>query len=94
MGWQPEQGSGRDENAALDPGLPVNPHTSSPDSPSRDDRLSGFAPGGAWDARPPSAALAAALEGASGEEWGCPGATHDELIGLLRQWTALDGPGS
>ena len=30
------------------------------------------------------------MEGASGEEWRCPGATHDELIGLLRQWAALE----
>ena len=30
------------------------------------------------------------MEGASGEEWRCPGATHDELIGLLRRWAALE----
>ena len=97
MGWQPEQGSGRGENAASHPGLPGAPGIPAPargtegrhGSP-RDHRLSGFAPGGAWDTCPPSAALAAALEGASGEAWRCPGATHDELIGLLRQWAALE----
>lgn len=93
MGWQPEQGSGRDENAARNPGLP-GMHSGSGSGgaglPLRDEELTGFAPGGAWDVCPPSAALAAALEGASGEEWRCPGATHDELIGLLRQWAALE----
>src|SRR5262249_59247413 len=46
--------------------------------------------GGAGDSRPPSAALAVALEGASGPEWRCSGATRDELFGLLRRWQALE----
>lgn len=45
---------------------------------------------GEWDACPPSAALAAAPEAASGQGWRCPGATRDELVGLLRQWQALE----
>jgi hypothetical protein len=56
----------------------------------RDSRLAGFAEGGEWDACPPSAALALALEAASGPEWRCPGATRDEMFGLLRQWQALE----
>ena len=56
----------------------------------RDAHLSGFAQDGAWDARLPSATLAVALEAASGAEWRCPGATRDELLGLLRQWQAIE----
>ena len=50
----------------------------------------GFANGGQWDTCPPSAALAVALEAASGAGWRCPGATRDEMIGLLRQWQAVE----
>src|SRR5262249_38302065 len=56
-----------------------------PDSPT-----AGFGDGGGWDTRPPSAALAVAAETASGPEWRCPGATDDQLIGLLRRWAALE----
>jgi hypothetical protein len=58
--------------------------------PGRDARLSGFAADGEWDACPPSAELAVALGAASGPEWRCPGATRDEMVGLLRQWQALE----
>ena len=50
----------------------------------------GFGDGGEWDTCPPSAALAAAAEAASGPEWRCPGATDDQLVGLLRRWAALE----
>ncbi len=50
----------------------------------------GFAKGDAWDTARPSADLAAALQAVSGPGWRCPGATHDELLGLLRQWQALE----
>jgi hypothetical protein len=56
----------------------------------RDPRLAGFARDEEWDACPPSAALAAALEGASGPDWRCPGASRDEMLGLLRRWAALE----
>ena len=55
-----------------------------------DQPMAGFADGGEWDGCPPSAALAVAAEAASGPEWRCPGATDDQLIGLLRRWTALE----
>jgi hypothetical protein len=63
-----------------------------PDAPplGRDAHLPGFAKDGAWDAGLPSATLAVALEAASGPEWRCPGATRDELFGLLRQWQAAE----
>jgi hypothetical protein len=66
-------------------GLPVAPGMST-----RDPRLAGFANGGEWDSSRPSAALAAALEGASGPEWRCAGASRDEMIGLLRRWAAME----
>jgi len=58
--------------------------------PDRDSHLAGFASGGEWDACSPSASLVLALEGASGPEWRCAGATRDEMFGLLRQWQALE----
>lgn len=83
-----QAGYGNEQGAVprRDPGLPdavLSP-------PGRDSHLGGFARGGGWDACPPSASLALALEAASGPEWRCPGASRDELFGLLRQWQALE----
>ena len=58
--------------------------------PRRDPLLAGFVKGGDWDRFPPSPDLALALAEASGKDYCCPGARHDELIGLLRQWHALE----
>jgi Domain of unknown function (DUF222) len=68
----------------------ANPRESEEGPPARDPRLSGFAQDGEWDACPPSSALATALEAASGPEWRCPGASRDEMIGLLRKAQALE----
>jgi hypothetical protein len=75
MGWQPSQGG------------------TAPDAepvPVRDPRLIGFAKDGEWDGCRPSAGLAAVLESVSGPEWRAPGATKDELFGMLRQAQALE----
>jgi hypothetical protein len=77
MGWQ----RGQDDDRGADPGPARDP---------RDPRLAGFAKGGEWDVCPPSAELAAALEDASGPEWRCPGASHDEMLGLLQRAQALE----
>ena len=69
-----------------DPGLPDGAAC----APGRDARLPGFAKGGEWDTCPPSASLAVALEAASGPGWRCPGASREEMFGLLRQWQALE----
>ena len=91
MGWQPGRESGSGGGADPNPGMPGPVNSGGdPDLPPRDERLAGFAPGGEWDTCPPSAALAAVLEGASGADWRCPGASHVELIGLLGQWAALE----
>src|SRR3984885_2677012 len=50
----------------------------------------GFAHGGRWDAAPPSAVLAAALEAAAGADGQYPGADTDALVGIARQWAALE----
>jgi Domain of unknown function (DUF222) len=72
-------------------GAPPSPGPRLPGgTPGRDPHLPGFAKGGAWDACPPSAALAAALEAASGPQWRCAGASRQEMLGLLRQWQALE----
>jgi hypothetical protein len=79
MGWQSEHGSGQGpEPDDRDPWLPETPG------------LAGFAAGGAWDICPPGPKLAAATAALSGPEWRCPGATDDELTGLLRRWAALE----
>lgn len=79
MGWDPGSHGGTGDAPEPVPG-----------SPGRDPHLSGFAAGGERDACPPSAELAVALGAASGPEWHCPGATRDEMVGLLRQWQALE----
>jgi hypothetical protein len=85
MGWQP----GRGEGAGAEPD-PVPDPPASPGDPARDDSLDGFVKDGEWETCPPSAALAAALEAASGKGWRCAGATRDEMFGLLRRWAALE----
>src|SRR3984957_7250521 len=52
--------------------------------------LAAFEHGGAWDAAPPSAALAAALEAAAGPQGLYDGADAGPLVGIARQWTALE----
>src|ERR1700761_7758811 len=92
MGWQHEEDDGTGGEPGSVPGLPGDGCESRRSSGrvARDPYLSGFANDGKWDTCAPSAALAAALEAASGAEWRCPGATRDEMIGLLRQWQALE----
>lgn len=60
------------------------------DGASRDERLAGFAAGGEWESCPPSAQLAAVLQAVSGAQWRCPGATDDEMIGMVRRWAAIE----
>ena len=55
-----------------------------------DPGLAGFVNGGVWDSRPPSAALAAALEGAAGAGWRCEGGSYEEIVGAVRAAAALE----
>ena len=51
---------------------------------------SGFAHGGGWETAAPSAALAAALEHAAGPACLYESADTDALIGIARQWAAVE----
>jgi hypothetical protein len=86
MAEQAGHGNGQGATPRRDPRLPEG----IPSAHARDSHLPGFAAGGEWDTCPPSASLALALEAASGPEWRCPGASRDEMFGLLRQWQALE----
>jgi Domain of unknown function (DUF222) len=79
-------------DAIPDPGAPGDT-THDPGAPggaAPDPGLAGFAKGGVWDSAVPSAALAAALEGAAGEGWRCEGGSRDDLIGAVRSAAALE----
>ncbi len=52
--------------------------------------LAGFGHGGRWDAAPPSAALATALEEAAGLAGLYPDGDTDALVGVVRQWAAIE----
>src|ERR1700691_5845382 len=52
--------------------------------------LAGFAHGGSWDEVPPSGVLAAALEAAAGPEGLYEGADAGALVGVVRQWAAVE----
>jgi hypothetical protein len=85
MGWQPGPGSGA--GASPDPGAGVPGGM----PPARDARLAWFASdGGGQDALIPSGLLALATDEVSGPRRRCPGATADELTGLLRMWAAVE----
>ncbi len=85
MGWQP----GRDDR-----GLARDPRAAGAGAaaplPPRDPRVAGFARDGEWDGCRPSAELAAVLEEVAGPGWRCPGASRDEMLGMLRQAQALE----
>ncbi|HEX7163316.1 MAG TPA: hypothetical protein VF223_19025, partial [Trebonia sp.] len=76
MGWQAGYGSWPGEVPGQSDGLP--------------ELLAGFEHGGAWAEAVPSAALAAALEAAAGPEGRYEGADTDALVGIARQWAAIE----
>ena len=93
MDGQPGQEDGEGAGQDRDPELP--PPTSDtpvPDpAPSGPDpRLAEFARDDSRDAPAPSGRLALLVDELSGQERRCPGATDDELIGLLRAWAAIE----
>src|ERR1700739_1292169 len=83
MGWQP--GSGSETGAGPDrgPGLPGG-------ASARDLRLGLFAGDGSQAGPVRSGRLALLADELSGPGRRCPGATDNELIGLLRAWAALE----
>src|SRR5580700_11866678 len=90
MDWQPGATHGAGEEPGRESALPGPVPSSAPASSDRDHALAGFAAGGEWDCCPPSAALAGAVQTVSGPQWRCPGASDDELTGVLRRWAAIE----
>jgi hypothetical protein len=76
MGWQ----------AGDDPGPGGEPGPGEPPP----GLLAAFEHGGAWDTAAPSAGLAAALEAAAGPGGLYEGAEAASLVGIARQWTAVE----
>ena len=76
MGWQADSNPGPGEVPGQGEGLP--------------ELLAGFGHGGTQAGAPPSAALAAALEAAAGPEGRYEGADTDALVGVVRQWAAVE----
>jgi hypothetical protein len=77
MGWQP----GRDSWPGEAPGQ---------DGDAEPALLSGFANGGCWATAAPGAELAAALEAAAGPDGHYDGADTGSMVGITRQWAALE----
>ena len=82
MDHRPGEGSGAGGEPVPDPGVPGG---AAPEP-----GLAGFVKGGVWDSAVPSAALAAALEGAAGEGWRCEGGSREEIVGAVRAAAALE----
>ncbi|MGD0698538.1 MAG: hypothetical protein ABSA02_01505 [Trebonia sp.] len=76
MGWQADDDPG--------PGSTPGPGGSLPEL------IAAFEHGGAWDAVAPSAGLAAALETAAGPGGLYDGAEAGALVGIIRQWAAIE----
>ncbi|HEX3512713.1 MAG TPA: DUF222 domain-containing protein [Trebonia sp.] len=84
MGWQPGSDAGKGPSPDRDPAPPGGT------PPVRDPRLADFASDSGRGAIPPSGRLALIADEISGPERRCPGATDDELAGLLRSWAAIE----
>src|SRR3984957_8508230 len=89
MGWQATGDLGTGGTPGPDPGLPGQ-DPSLPGPPGLPGLLAGFGHGGPWAEAVPSAELAVALERAAGPEDRYPGAGTDALVGIARQWAAVE----
>jgi hypothetical protein len=89
VGHQAADGSWQGETPGQDAGLPGPPGSPARFDPERFDH-GGFDHGGPWATAVPSAALAAALERAAGSEDLYDGAETDALVGIARQWAAVE----
>jgi Domain of unknown function (DUF222) len=76
MGWQADDSFRPGELPGRGESLPEPP--------------AGFGHGGTWDAAVPSALLAAALEAAAGPDGLYAGADTGALVGVVRQWAAIE----
>jgi hypothetical protein len=85
MGWQPGPG----DAAGASPPPQRGPGTSG-GAAARDPRLAAFASADGLGGPAPSGALALLADQVSGPGRRCPGATSNELVGLLRGWAAVE----
>ena len=85
MDWQAADDSWTGDTPGEDPGLPGPPRSPGPPGPHAD-----FGHAGAWAEALPSAALAVALEKAAGPGELYDGAGTDALVGITRQWAAIE----
>ena len=92
MDGQPGQddgeGAGPDRDPEPAPPPPGGP-LPGPAPAGPDPRLAQFAHDESRDAPAPSGPMALLVDELSGPERRCPGATDDELIGMLRAWAAI-----
>jgi hypothetical protein len=85
MGWQPGPVRGTGGSPDRDPEIPGGALP-----PRRDPRLGEFWSEDGLDTPMPSGRLALLADELSGAGRRCPGATNNELIGLLRAWAAIE----
>ena len=88
-GQEDGEGAGRDRDPEPTPpasGTPVP----NPAPPGPDPRLAQFAWDDSREGPAPSGRMALLVDELSGPERRCPGATGDELVGLLRAWAAIE----
>lgn len=89
MGWQPGPGGGTGAGPDRGPEVPGG-GVPGGTPPVRDPRLAVFAGDGVEGAPALSGALALLADELSGPGRRCPGATGNELAGLLRSWAAVE----
>ena len=92
MDGQPGQEDGEGADQDRDPESPSASGTPVPDPAplGPDPRLADFAWDESRDGPTPSGRMALLVDELSGPERRCPGATGDELIGMLRAWAAIE----
>jgi len=88
MDWQSAGDSGTGGPPGRDPGPPRPARQPCP--PGLLGSPAGFDLGGMWAEAAPSAALAVALERAAGPEGLYHGAGTDALVGIAKQWAAIE----
>ena len=89
MGWQSGPGGGTGASPDRGPGVPGGGEPGGA-PPVRDPRLALFAGDGLDGSPAPSGALALLADELSGPGRRCPGATGNEMAGLLRVWAAVE----
>ncbi|HEX4832398.1 MAG TPA: DUF222 domain-containing protein, partial [Trebonia sp.] len=88
-GQEDGEGAGRDRDPEPTPPASGSP-VPSPASPGPDKRLAQFAWDDSSEGPAPSGPMALMVDELSGPQRRCPGATGDELVGLLRAWAAVE----